>query len=251
MKIRVLSDLHLEFADLVLPEIEADVIVLAGDLAQDTRALSWIKEQCRGLPVVYVAGNHEFYEGEYYDVLGRLHQEAAVLAGVNFLENRSVEIDGWRFLGCTLWTDFNLFHEARFHAKCAHRGISDFTNIRVAAKGKEKLLRPKDVLHFFQQSKDWLRRELGRGDPARTVVVTHNAPAWGSLARCYATDSLSPFFIVDLEKMIKEFQPRLWVHGHTHNSFDYQLRDTRIVCNPRGYKGENGGEFDANKVVEL
>lgn len=250
MRIRILSDLHLEFADLSLPQVEAEVTVLAGDVAQGSEGLLWIKNNCSAIPVVYVAGNHEFYGGEYYEALERLRREA-IAAGIHFLENQSLEIAGWRFLGCTLWTDFNLFHEARFHARCAHRGVSDFSNIRVVDKGKERNLRPKNVLNFFQQSKAWLRRELGRGDPARTVIVTHNAPAWGSLARCYAGDSLTPYFIVDLENMIKEFQPRLWIHGHTHNSFDYRLGNTRIVCNPRGFAGENGGDFAINKIVEL
>ncbi|HDS16867.1 MAG TPA: metallophosphoesterase [Proteobacteria bacterium] len=250
MRIRLLSDLHLEFAPLSLSTAAAEVVVLAGDIAQDTAGLDWIEENCAGLPVVYVPGNHEFYGSEYFETLARLRRGSAS-AGVHFLENEAVEIDGLRFLGCTLWTDFNLYREAYFHAKCAHRGISDFSSIRVRDAASERFLRPKDVRNFFQQSKDWLRVNLAAGDPDKTAVVTHSAPAWGSLARCYAGDSLTPFFIVDLESMIKQYQPRLWLHGHTHNSFDYKLGRTRIVCNPRGYAGENRGDFDPNKVVEI
>ncbi|MBN2705934.1 MAG: metallophosphoesterase [Deltaproteobacteria bacterium] len=250
MRIRVLSDLHLEFEPLFLPAAGAEVVVLAGDIAQDTGGLNWIEENCAGLPVVYVPGNHEFYGSEYFEALARLRRGAAT-AGVHFLENEAVEIGGLRFLGCTLWTDFNLYREVNFHAKCARRGISDFSSIRVREADAERFLSPKDVLNFFQQSKDWLRASLAESDPERTVVVTHSAPAWGSLARCYAGDSLTPFFIVDLENLIKKYQPRLWLHGHTHNSFDYKLGRTRIVCNPRGYAGENRGDFDLNKVVEI
>ncbi|MBN2706290.1 MAG: metallophosphoesterase [Deltaproteobacteria bacterium] len=250
MRILVLSDLHLEFAPLPLPTPAVDLVLLAGDVAQGTAGLDWVKENCAGLPVVYVAGNHEFYGSEYFWLLAQLRRQAAA-AGIYFLENDAVEIGGLRFLGCSLWTDFNLYHEANLHAKCAQRGISDFSSIRVRESGSERYLKPKDVRGFFQQSKDWLQQMLAAGDPDSTVVVTHSAPAWGSLARCYAGDSLTPFFIVDLEKMIKQYQPRLWLHGHTHNSFDYELGRTRIICNPRGYAGENRGDFDPNKIVEL
>ena len=251
MKIRILSDLHVEFSPLELPDVAAEVLVLAGDIGPGTLGLNWIKENRSELPVVYVAGNHEFYGCEYHDILAQLRSEAAA-SGIYFLENEAVQIGKFRFLGCTLWTDFNLYHEANFHAKCAHRGIADFQTIRFRkAKKAERNFHPKDVRILYQQSKDWLQAQLSEGDPAHTVIVTHSAPAWGSLANCYAGDSLTPFFIVDMEKLIKKYQPRLWIHGHTHNSFDYYLRDTRIVCNPRGFEGENPTSFDSCKVVEV
>ncbi len=250
MRIRVLSDLHLEFAPLALSEVEADVLVLAGDIAPGTAGLNWARDNCFSLPVVYVAGNHEFYGGEYHETLSQL-RTALPENNIYFLENEAVEIGGLHFLGCTLWTDFNLYHEANFHAKCAHRGISDFSSITLRQDDSERSLRPKDVRNFFRHSKDWLRSRLADSDPANTVVVTHSAPAWGSLANCFAGNSLTPNFVVDMEPLIKQFQPRLWVHGHTHFSFDYRIGRTQVISNPRGFAEENKTNFNPALVVEI
>lgn len=113
MKLYVLSDLHLEFAEFD-PEpaaLEAcDVVVLAGDIAHGTEALAWASASCGTKPVIYVAGNHEFYGQDWSELLQQLRAQAADL-GIHFLEDDEVQVQGVRFLGGSLWTNFEYFPE--------------------------------------------------------------------------------------------------------------------------------------------
>lgn len=107
MRLRILSDLHREFGHVNLPEVPADVVVLAGDIDRGTKGVAWARQAFPGVPVLYVAGNHEHY-GER---IGRLHEklrEAAGGSNVVILENQMYELCGYRFFGATLWTDFAL-----------------------------------------------------------------------------------------------------------------------------------------------
>ncbi len=112
MRLRILSDLHVEFGEFALPSVEADVVVLAGDIHQGLKGPAWASRQFSGQPVVYVAGNHELYHETVPDFIeqARLATEGT---NIHFLENRSVELCGFTFLGCTLWTDFCLFGRER------------------------------------------------------------------------------------------------------------------------------------------
>src|SRR5687768_7021553 len=108
MRISVLSDLHLEFAPYAPASVRADVIVLAGDIHVGVKGIQWAQSAFGDTPVIYVAGNHEYYRQSYPDHLKKM-REAAEGTNVRFLENASTEIEGIVFLGCTLWTDFKLF----------------------------------------------------------------------------------------------------------------------------------------------
>ncbi len=107
MRLWILSDLHLEFGPVELPRVEADVVVLAGDVHKGRRGLAWARERFAATPVVYVLGNHEYYGEALPRLREKLEGEAAG-SSVHLLENRAVEIGGVTFLGCTLWTDFEL-----------------------------------------------------------------------------------------------------------------------------------------------
>jgi len=128
MKLLVLSDLHLEFAPFV-PEpaavAAADVVVLAGDISPGTKAIAWARQAFPGKPVVYVAGNHEFYRCDWDKLPGALREEAKK-HDVHFLENEAVTIEGVRFVGATLWTDFALFGQCQYRLKFPHFGRSKF-----------------------------------------------------------------------------------------------------------------------------
>lgn len=110
-RLLVLSDLHVEFAPFV-PDATVlqgvDAVVLAGDIHQGTRGIEWARKTFSSLPVIYVAGNHEFY-GHHWDRLLDELRAAAELWDVHFLENDAVSLGGVRFLGCTLWSDFEYF----------------------------------------------------------------------------------------------------------------------------------------------
>jgi hypothetical protein len=145
---------------------------------------------------------------------------------------------GVRSMGSTLWTEFKLHGEgeAWFARERARRSMNDFVRIR---HGRHKF-RPEDSVELHETSRTWLVDQFEQPFDGPTVVVTHHLPASASIAKRYANDPLKPAFASRLEGLIEEYQPALWIHGHTHDACDYELFRTRIVCNPRGYPGEYG-----------
>lgn len=252
MRIRYMSDLHLwpGFSKTVRPPRTAkgDVMVIAGDLAPDPElALDWLV-RIRG-PVVLVLGNHEFYHHDFHGAIEEYRKALACLPHVHLLERQEVVIDGIRFFGATMWTDFNLDAVA---ALAAEGGLNDFRYIDVGAENRH--LRAFDVSARHYESLVWLERALTEGDPARTVVVTHHAPSALSQHQRWHGDNLSPAFCARLEELILDHGPALWFHGHLHESADYELGGTRILCNPFGYGwpgGEVNPEFDRDAAVEI
>jgi Icc-related predicted phosphoesterase len=234
MKLHVLSDLHTEFADFSPPETGADIVILAGDIGVGLGGIEWAVRRFPRAPVIYVPGNHEYY-GHDIGLTDQLKLTTA--PNIHVLNNDKLELHGIRFLGCTLWTDFNLHgaSEAWFARRRAKRLMEDFTSIQNGGRR----FTPEDSVELHEVSKAWLVAELETEVVGPTVVVTHHLPASTSVAKRYANDSLTPAFASGLEDVIEKHRPELWIHGHTHVPCDYELFDTRIVCNPGGYPGEN------------
>lgn len=247
MKIQILSDLHIEFQPFELTPTGADVIVLAGDINVGAAGVEWALESIRGTPVVYVMGNHEYYRYAFPE-LGTLVKDKTRGTHVHVLENDSIVIGGVRFLGCTLWTDFMLNGNPAIARFDAERTMADYHAIRILAPHRK--LKAADTADAHQRSRAWLERELGSSD-LPTVVVTHHAPATGSIAEQYKTNMLNPAFISDMDELVAGSGARYWIHGHTHSHFDYTLGDTRVVCNPRGYPNEQNMQFDPGFTVEV
>ena len=247
MKIQVVSDLHIEMADFVLPDCEADVVVLAGDIGVGLGGLEWIVGQGINKPVVYVPGNHEFYE---YDLSLISDLKSAAPPNVHVLNNDWIDIDGVRFVGSILWTDFQLFGEADkyFAIQQAKKDMSDFYLIKIG----DRKFTPYDAIELHEKSRSWLEAVLAEPYPGRTVVVTHHAPSSASIHPRFARNLLSPAFASNLESMMGAERVALWVHGHMHDLFDYDIYGTRVVCNPRGYASfEFMNNFCADLVVEI
>ena len=247
MKLHILSDLHTEFADFSPPETGADVVILAGDIGVGLGGIEWAARRFPKAPVIYVPGNHEFY-GHDIRLTDQLKEAASV--SIHILNNDTLELEGIRFLGCTLWTDFNLHGEgeAWFARQRAKQLIEDFASI----KNGRRRFTPEDSVDIHKASKTWLVSELEKEFNGPTVVVTHHLPASSSVAKQYANDPLNPAFASRLEDVIEKYRPELWVHGHTHVPCDYELFDTRIVCNPGGYPGENScSNFRGDLVVSV
>jgi predicted phosphodiesterase len=230
-RILVASDLHLEFSDIELDASAADVVVLAGDIHEGAAGVTWAKERF-AQPVVYVAGNHEFYNGEVGAVTAAM-KTAAEGSNVRVLDDEAATIAGVRFLGAVLWTDFALYGET-VKATAFERCVAFMPDFKIVRYGPE-IFTPDDTIAIHQRSRDWLRARFAEAHEGPTVVVTHHAPHRGSLAERYAEDPVSAAFVSDLEPLILESQPPLWIHGHTHTPFDYRVGGTRVVCNPRGY----------------
>jgi predicted phosphodiesterase len=251
----VLSDLHLEFGHpYPPPRDDADVVVLCGDIHLCDRGIGFAR-QFAPRPVVYVAGNHEFYipwANEFYtldEALLRLRRSAAG-TNVSFLENDEATIDGVRFLGCTLWTDFALYGpEDREPAMVRARvAMADYLSIYRAAGAR---LRPSDTGALHAASARWLQERLDTPCSGPTVVVTHHAPSRRSLARRFEGDPLSPAFASHLDHLLGGDHVRLWIHGHTHHSVDYDAGGTRVLSNQRGYPGEARTGFRDALVAEI
>lgn len=275
MKVLVLSDLHLEHGtSYTLPKgLEYDAVVLAGDIWTPGRlAVQWAqRESTFGFkPVLLVAGNHEFYGCEMARELDEM-TKAAEGSNVHLLARSSVVIGGARFVGCTLWTDFQLavrqangLMETDIGRALAesNRGVTDFRVIEVNAPVKRhyrerefrRFLRAEDTLAMHWVDRDWLRRELSKPFDGPTVVITHHAPSDASVAAKYADDWTTPAFVSDLPPDFFE-RAAVWVHGHTHSHFDYQRGHCRVVSNPRGYRLMDSSFenhlFDAGFIVDV
>lgn len=265
MKLYVVSDLHLEFAafDATAHEHawrDADVIVLAGDIGKGSDGIKWGRQVFGSKPIVYVLGNHEYYGYDWLKLIPQA-RDVARQHEVHFLEDDTVVIDGVRFLGCTLWTDFELFGIAQ-QVSCMGVSAKMMNDFRIVTSEAGKLT-PAQTRDRHLTSRAWLEGELAAGDPDRTVVVTHHFPDRASLAAQYATDPLSAAFGSQLPGALLS-RATLWVHGHTHVSCDYivqyqsddAFRETRVVCNPRGYplrglKPFENGAFNPELIVAV
>ncbi len=248
MRLLVLSDLHLEFAPYALASTEADVIVLAGDIHVGVQGIQWAQDVFRYTPVVYVAGNHEYYRQSYSDHLDKM-REAARGTNVRFLENDAIEIDGVVFLGCTLWTDFKLFGDSRTAMHEAEAQMNDYRLIYLSAPYRR--LRPDDTLSLNTKSVDWLKQAIARHQDKPLVVVTHHAPSMLSVQDRYKEDIVSAAFASPLDELVVTSRAKFWLHGHVHDAARYTIGETQVVCNPRGYPHETDGGFDPQLVVEF
>jgi predicted phosphodiesterase len=248
MRIRILSDLHLEFGLAELPEVAADVVVLAGDVDKGVRGVGWAREQFAGVPVVYVVGNHEYYGHAVPQLTEKLRREAEA-TNVHLLEDRAVTLDGVTFLGCALWTDFDLHGNRHLAEIEANVRMTDYRAVRVSPQYRR--LRPADTASLHHASRRWLERELAAPAEARRVVVTHHAPSARSLAPGTAHMPVSAAYASHLDALVEASGAALWVHGHTHHPVDYRIGATRVLSNPRGYAEEGVAGFDAGMVVEL
>ncbi|HZV94148.1 MAG TPA: metallophosphoesterase [Caldimonas sp.] len=253
MKLHVLSDLHLGFSDMAVPQGDADLVVLAGDIARPREALAWARRFDK--PVLYVAGNHEFYGGSLDGVAAELETLSAGSC-VRVLDNAETVIGDVRFLGTTLWTDFELFGQGdkRLAAMAeAQRLLRDFSRIRCAEAG-ERLFSPDDSAQLFGRNASWLDARLASPHDGPTVVITHHAPSPRSIHPRFAQSLLNACFVSDAEYLLDGRRAALWIHGHTHDSFDYEVNGTRVVCNPRGYAKAGVDEnphFDPSLTIEV
>jgi len=251
MRIRVLSDLHLEFQDWKPPPARADVVVLAGDIHSGANGIIWARKHFADAPIVYVPGNHEFYGNEMGAVLQELRRVAAA-QDVQLLDGDSVTIHGVRFLGAILWTDFALYgSDAPTIERAlgyAEEVMADFRLIRLRGSG---LLSPQDTRDIHQRQTAFLAQQIAQPFDGATVVVTHHLPHVKSVHPKYQGDRLNPAFVSDLSALVRE-PVKLWIHGHTHESMDYEIKGTRVVCNPRGYlPQEPNPAFVANLIVSV
>lgn len=249
MQIQLASDLHTEHLEptfqrerLISPAHEADLLVLAGDIAQGTRAIELFGDW--PVPVLYVAGNHEFYGRQWQQTRSDL-RSAARGTSVVFLDcdvadfspfsawvaSRTEAVARVRFLGCTLWTDYRLRCNRTQSQLIENAELRIADHRRITTERGRFLAR--DALEDHERSRIWLERELARPFDGATVVITHHGPHPLSVHPRYGGDATNAAFVSDLSDLMQSVD--LWLHGHVHDSFDYRLGRCRVVANPLGY----------------
>ncbi len=267
MKISVASDIHLEFGDLDFENTEgAEVLILSGDICvandldynniestvtyRSTRYHGFFERCCERFPhVIYILGNHEHYHGDVATTLDHMRSVLAHLPNLYIMEKESRVIGDTTFVAGTLWTDMN---QEDLHTLAHMRSyMNDFRIIEdsrapVHFKDQDGKFRtrvgkwtPEASVVDHKAMKGMIRETVEADPSARYVVVGHHAPSRISTKPRYQKDVVvNGGYSSSLDDFILDHpQIRLWTHGHTHDTFDYQIGSTRIVCNPRGYAG--------------
>ena len=268
MKIQVVSDLHLEFSDInIQNQNNADVLILGGDIMVASkvhkpeseygkRYRDFLKRVSFQFPhVVYVMGNHEFYDSGYWiKGIEEMRLACGVHDNVYLLERDYKQIDDVLFVGGTLWTDMNKFDPLTLHT--VRDSMNDYRAIRNDAKGYTNL-KPADTCERHRETRDYIKLIASENKDKKIVVVGHHAPSYQSVHEMYRHDTLmNGAYYSSLEDiMLDNPHIKLWTHGHMHNTFDYMVGETRVVCNPRGYHQPSGWSedtgWDQNFIVEI
>jgi predicted phosphodiesterase len=268
MKLLVLSDLHIERSAFEPPRDGYDRVVLAGDIHNGVRAIEWARATFPHVPVLQIAGNHEYYDHVLPPCLDAM-REAARRLEVDFLECDRRIVDGVEFLGCTLWTDYRAFESpgrahrlSREQALVANRAmIFDHVAIGMPAPSTPEApdgvrrFAGEDAIALHEDSRDWLEAALARPHDGPRVVITHHLPSWRSVSPAFADSVTNAAYVTDLDHLVGASD--LWIHGHTHGSARYDLGDARVVCNARGYPRRRhpgtheNPAFDPGLVVEV
>lgn len=272
MKISICSDLHLEFGELDLKNIDnADVLILSGDVCiakafvseaptNQAKAIQFLKffKQCSEEfdAVIYIMGNHEHYHGDFAETASILCNALADMPNIHFLDKDTVDIDGVTFFGATLWTDMNdndpLTMNTIRYAMNDFRCVSNSAAPVTSPYQQVGKWTPEEAYAEHKHTLEKLSKVLENNN--KTVVVSHHCPSKKSTKPGYEKDvEMNGGYSSNLEAFI-EAHPNivLWTHGHTHSLWDYTIGNTRIVCNPRGYIGyEPEADNFELKTVEI
>jgi len=236
MKIAVFSDIHNEFEYWFPGKVEADVVVLAGDIHINCKSIGFAKKFSQ--PVIFIAGNHEYYGSEFHKT-NEMMKEDSKNTNIHFLLNGSVKIADTLFIGGTLWTDFMLLGK-ELRDKCIFEAavkMNDFHKIKFFDGNKYRKLKPSDTIKMHEETLKFFKDEIIQSDAEKIVVVSHHAPSSLSEQDEFKGGYLSSAFNSNLDDFIKSSTIDLWIHGHTHHNVDYMLGNTRVITNQRGYAG--------------
>lgn len=244
------SDLHLEFesAPFSGADVVGDVLILAGDLHTKPKRLAAWLASLPPIPILMVLGNHEHYGLNRQDAVRKYREALAPLVNVQLLDNQAVIVRGVRFLGTTLWSSLKDPDGQLNLADASHS--NDFRCIRTGPQYRR--LQPADVMQLHAQQAAWLETALRTDFAGPTVVITHHPPSFRSVS---PGETGVAGYASDLDVLILETQPALWVHGHVHENCDYLIGDTRVVCNPYGYltrdPNDRNATFSLQQAVAL
>ncbi len=258
MRCHYISDLHLEAQDFKWKLPKGDVLIVAGDLCharcldperrdkfsidQRARVMRFAERAAANFAhVLLVAGNHDHYDGVFDETIGLLRQH---LPGITVLDNDCVDLDGVRFFGSTLWSDFESRSPDAMNGVRRRMGEYFFVKKRSVTSDGETLLakfRPEDAADAFDASWSALQRCLAANPSKPTVVITHHAPSRQGINPAFAGNGLDGAYASDLDATIAALDNvPIWVHGHTHIRKSYSIGGTRVLTNCRGFDGKDG-----------
>lgn len=259
MKLWIISDLHCEISPFLLGNNvpQFDILIAAGDICSPLfRSIEIIAELANGKPSILVAGNHEYFgfptPFTMLDAITAGKKRANEL-GVHFLNNQTIEINGIRFLGTSLWTDYRLYQNEFEAMADAKRAMNDHRYIYPFDLGAP--LTPHQCQKWHFEALEFLNTEMTKPFNGNTIVITHHLPHRECIAPRFMGSFLNPAFCSDLDWLIRKHSPSLWVHGHTHSPVNVMIDKTRIISNPRGYVSQKYGAentgFNGELVIEV
>lgn len=241
-----MSDLHMEmrgYDPSVFSNVDADLVILAGDIGVGIEGVRWAQKAFK-CPVLYVAGNHEFYRHDFAYLIEDMRDVAAG-SNVTILENDAVVIDGIRFIGSTLWTNFKYFGGELFRPSImeADRCMNDFHLIR----GSLGPLTPPETIDRHEVSRRFLEKEI-EASKEPVVVITHHTPSKVTTATKYELSLLTAAFTSNLDALIRE-PVVAWICGHTHHSGAWRVNGVPVLSNQWGYPSEFSAPFNPTWTI--
>lgn len=254
MKLQILSDYHLEFYPTTkIRNVGSDVLVMAGDIVTVKGLLNnefddffeYISTQFKDL--IYVLGNHEHYNYTFNKSVDDLRNYLSKYSNIHVLDDQSIEINNVKFIGSTLWTDVN--NNCPITIEALKNYLNDFRLINYINEfGNYKVFHPTTAALLHSHSKQFIKQQTV--DHEKCVVVTHHAPSYRSIHEKYKCDKyMNHGYASYLEDMMID-NIKVWIHGHVHSPSDYIVNNTRVVCNPHGYRNE-GVKYKGDLVVEI
>ena len=260
MKVKVLSDLHIEFQKLGDSDFDpgtGEVLILAGDICDAAaflqrcdvdlkdRYLRFFERCAAGYnKVYYVMGNHEHYNGFFSETVNILRENLP--EGITILDNQSEFYKGWHFVGATMWSDFGKEdpqcmdnaegglndYQYIYTDRIQRNNPADFTRLE-NINAKYILAEHKNTIAWFDQCLKTLNGPV--------FVITHHCPSFQSIDEDYTGSDVVTAYASDLTRLIqKNPNVRMWSHGHVHSSKLYKVGNCTVLSNPKGYPGKGG-----------
>ena len=249
--LHILSDLHLEFVS-YSPSVDADIILLAGDIHVGTKGLAWAREFFPNSEIIYVAGNHEFYHHNYQVLLEQFRREAEQY-NIIFLEKDEIVLQDIRFLGCTLWTDYKSFEGITQKAamESMQYRLADHHLIETTdGEGQVSNFSTSHAYNIHTDTIFWLTKKLSDEQfDGKTVVVSHHGPSLACEHKIFGHTDFASAFYSDLPYLMEKTD--LWIYGHTHSNLDIEINGTRLISNQRGYPNERISGFNMDLKILL
>jgi calcineurin-like phosphoesterase family protein len=263
MKLRLLSDLHMEGTFFGYEYLGEDVILLLGDIYTKNRLRNLLEYMPDNIPKIFICGNHEYYGSTFSEVNDFMKYLEKEVPNFHFLNNESFDYGRVSFYGGTMWTNFELygFNDMPYVIQDATRYIADYRYITTkkdldnpypSGQLGDPTFQPwtiNDTIAEYEKFNKGFDRWVKDSSGKTRVCLSHFLPSMKSVDAQFKGSILNGYFASNQENRIELVD--YWLHGHTHSSCDYMLGECRVVCNPKGYGSENKNNFNASLILEV